>query len=64
MKELRRYESFVSISEMDTFICEALEVLELCEFNIKLIRLLAGHSCKVMGVSLPNTNYTLILTFE
>lgn len=51
MKELRQYESFESVSEMDNFISEALEVLELADLDRRLLRLLAGHSCKFVGVS-------------
>ncbi|MFT4417054.1 transcriptional regulator [Fredinandcohnia humi] len=51
MKQLRQYETFESVSDMDNFIGEALEVLELVELDRKLLRLLAGHSCKFVGVS-------------
>ncbi|UOQ43731.1 helix-turn-helix domain-containing protein [Halobacillus salinarum] len=51
MKELRRYSSFESVSEMDSYISKALEVLDLAELDRGLLRLLAGHSCKVVGVS-------------
>lgn len=51
MQSLRELESFSSVAEMDNFISEALEVLELSELDRKLLRLLAGHSCKFVGVS-------------
>lgn len=51
MNELRKYESFKSIAEMDDFLSEALEVLSFSELERKLLRLLAGYSCKFVGVS-------------
>ncbi|MEC0273878.1 helix-turn-helix domain-containing protein [Peribacillus frigoritolerans] len=51
MNELRKYESFKSISEMDKYVIKVLEVLELTELDRSLLRLLAGHSCKFVGVS-------------
>lgn len=51
MQSLREYESFESISEMDDFVSTALEVLELTELDRKLLRLLAAHSCKFIGIS-------------
>lgn len=51
MQSLREFESFESISEMDDFVSTALEVLELTELDRKLLRLLAAHSCKFIGVS-------------
>lgn len=51
MNELRKYESFDSITEMDNFISKALGVLEIRELDRKILRLLAGYSCKFIGVS-------------
>ncbi|MCK2020770.1 transcriptional regulator [Peribacillus frigoritolerans] len=51
MHELRKYESFKSVSEMDKYVSKVLEVLELTELDRSLLRLLAGHSCKFVGVS-------------
>lgn len=51
MHELRKYESFKSVSEMDRYVNKVLEVLELTELDRSLLRLLAGHSCKFIGVS-------------
>lgn len=56
MNELRKYESFASVSEMDDFLGQALEVLLLSELERKLIRLLAGYSCKFVGVSFLKVN--------
>ncbi|WP_406866888.1 helix-turn-helix domain-containing protein [Priestia megaterium] len=49
--QLREYETFKTVKEMDNFICEALEALELSETERKLLWLIAGHSCKFVGVS-------------
>lgn len=49
--KLREYETFKTVKEMDSFISEALEALELSETERKLLWLLAGHSCKFIGVS-------------
>jgi hypothetical protein len=51
MQTLRELESFSSVAEMDNFIREAFEVLELSELDRKILKLLAGHSCKFVGVS-------------
>ena len=51
MKELRKYQTFENVSDMDKFICEVLESIDLNELERKLLRLLAGHSCKFIGVS-------------
>jgi DNA-binding Lrp family transcriptional regulator len=48
---LREYETFQNVSEMDSFLSEVLSYLELSEIERKLLRLLAGHSCKFVGVS-------------
>jgi len=49
--QLREYETFKTVKDMDSFISEALEALELSETERKLLWLLAGHSCKFVGVS-------------
>lgn len=49
--QLREYETFKTVKAMDSFICEALEAFELSETERKLLWLLAGHSCKFVGVS-------------
>ncbi|MGE1103401.1 helix-turn-helix domain-containing protein [Peribacillus simplex] len=51
MNQLRKYESFKSVSEMDKYVSKVLEVMELTELDRSLLRLLAGHSCKFVGVS-------------
>ncbi|MCE7792297.1 transcriptional regulator [Salipaludibacillus sp. CUR1] len=51
MKKLRELETFSSVSNMDEFVSEALEVLEIKELDRSLLRLLAGYSCKFIGVS-------------
>jgi DNA-binding Lrp family transcriptional regulator len=51
MNELRKYETFKSVKQMDKFIGEALEVLPLSKIERDVLWLLAGHSCKVFGVS-------------
>ncbi|QXJ38290.1 hypothetical protein BV455_01604 [Parageobacillus caldoxylosilyticus] len=51
MENLRELETFSSVEEMDNFISEVLEYFDLCELDRRLLRLLAGHSCKFIGVS-------------
>lgn len=51
MNSLREYETFSSVSEMDNFLSEALSYFEFTELERRLLRLLAGHSCKFIGVS-------------
>ena len=51
MENLRELETFSSVEEMDNFISKALEYFDLCELDRRLLRLLAGHSCKFIGVS-------------
>jgi len=51
MQELRKYQSFNSVQEMDCFISEALEIIELSKIERNVLWLLAGHSCKIAGVS-------------
>lgn len=51
MNELRKYQSFETVQGMDCFISDALEVLPLSKTERDVLWLLAGHSCKVIGVS-------------
>ncbi|MCD7035106.1 transcriptional regulator [Metabacillus sp. GX 13764] len=51
MEQLRDYQSFESVKAIDAFINEAMEMLDLSLLERSLVRLLAGHSCKVPGVS-------------
>ena len=51
MKELRKYQSFNSITEMDNSISEYLSVYELKESEYTVLWKLACYSCKFIGVS-------------
>ncbi|WP_244956486.1 helix-turn-helix domain-containing protein [Bacillus mojavensis] len=54
MNCIREEETFDSVFEMDSFISEALSYFELTEIERRLLRLLAGHSVKFIGVSFLN----------
>ncbi|MBE7118629.1 helix-turn-helix domain-containing protein [Bacillus cereus] len=51
MKELRKYQSFNSITEMDSSIAEYLSVYKLKESEYTVLWKLACYSCKFIGVS-------------
>ncbi|MBJ7963811.1 helix-turn-helix domain-containing protein [Bacillus cereus] len=51
MKELRKYQSFNSITEMDNSISEYLSVYKLKESEYTVLWKLACYSCKFIGVS-------------
>ncbi|HHB1654152.1 TPA: helix-turn-helix domain-containing protein [Bacillus cereus] len=51
MKELRKYQSFTSITEMDNSISEYLSAYKLKESEYTVLWKLACYSCKFIGVS-------------
>ncbi|KZR56953.1 helix-turn-helix domain-containing protein [Pseudobacillus badius] len=51
MQELRQYETFESVSEMDEYISKVFTHFELKKIERELLWLLAGHSVKFIGVS-------------
>lgn len=51
MKELRKYQSFNSITEMDNSISEYLSVYKLKESEYTVLWKIASYSCKFVGVS-------------
>ncbi|MDF9887662.1 putative transcriptional regulator [Bacillus sp. LEw-kw-24] len=51
MKELRKYQSFNSVAEMDNSISEYLSVYKLKESEYTVLWKIASYSCKFVGVS-------------
>lgn len=51
MQELRKYQSFNSITEMDSSIAEYLSMYKLKESEYTVLWKLACYSCKFIGVS-------------
>lgn len=51
MEKLRDYQTFDTVSEMDSYISEVLAHFELKTIERELLWLLAGHSVKFIGVS-------------
>ncbi|MGG3573257.1 helix-turn-helix domain-containing protein [Bacillus gobiensis] len=51
MQDLRTYQVFDSVQQMDKFVCEVLETFDLNETDRSLLRMLASHSLKILGCS-------------
>nr|WP_285813665.1 helix-turn-helix domain-containing protein [Rossellomorea marisflavi] len=51
MNSIREFESFQSVTEMDSFVSEALAYFNMSKNERELLWLLAGHSVKFTGVS-------------
>lgn len=51
MQDLRTYQVFDSVQQMDKFVSEVLETFDLNETDRHLLRVLASHSLKVLGCS-------------